>query len=130
MCEMNYSYHCTVLGIIALRIFIGIFRAARREHSGTFGHMYRYIRSWNQGTFGYIRVHSGTVGYIRVLHAGAGVWFFMKETAVLQGEANGGGGTFGATTYPFYNIKRGNEGTAAGAGDSKHGVSETSSITL
>ena len=54
----------------------------------------------------------------------------MKETAVLQGEANGGGGTFGATTYPFYNIKRGNEGTAAGAGDRKHGVSETSSITL
>ena len=92
--------------------------------------MYRYIRSWNQGTFGYIRVHSGTVGYIRVLHAGTGVWIFMKETAVLQGEANGGGGTFGATTYPFYNIKRGNEGTVAGAGGSKHGVSETSSITL
>ena len=92
----------------------------------------RYIRPQNEGTFGYIRVHSGTFGYIRgilghlwaVHPSGLHIAFVPQKlrrlsedggSVELQGHAPGG--SFGATTYPFYNIRRGH--VSGGGGEAR-----------
>ena len=122
-----------MLGILALPIFIcdtgvplgslwGQFRYRRGQFATVRGPAHRYIRPSKQGTFGYIRVHSGTFGYIRGILGYLGafrpiclhvVFVSQKPTCLSQvggsveEQGAGIGGTFGATTYPFYNIRRG-----------------------
>ena len=95
-----------------------LLRACDEVHSGE---KQGYIPV-HSGTFRYIRVHSGTFGYIRgrlghLVHSRpcACTSIFLQQKPRLLSLVGGSvevqgagiGGTFGATTYPFYNIRRG-----------------------
>ena len=100
----------------------GQFRYRRGQVAAVRGPAHRYIRPPNQGTFGYIRVHSGTFGYIRgrlghlwalmrsCLHIAFvphSPRFLSQAGGSVKVQGGGLGGSFGATTYPFYNTRRG-----------------------
>ena len=98
-------------------LLIGTFGPQTRVHSGTFG----YIRV-HSGTFGYIRGRLGYLGTVRpsCLHAvfvmqKPRFWSQADDSVHLQGA--GSGGSFGATTYPFYNIRKEKSASGGGLGE-------------
>ena len=60
-----------------------------------------------EGAFRYIRVHSGTFGFIRVHLVSFATHEMLGKRNKNAWELLLVGGAFCATTFPFYNIKRG-----------------------